>query len=192
MNPRHALLGSLVIATAAGCGVDLGGGAFRQVNDAHWVGTGHIAASTKIWPGTPFNQRGFLVGTELQGRGEQDVGARWTGGLRVGYGSSSDPVPGSFGWEVHGDFGTPLGAGGLFPRWSSYAGGTAAGTFWLSSRHEAADLNGASWFLKRAIELVPYVRVRAHFDHFDDSPMKTRTDVGGGLVLRLRVMSDFL
>jgi hypothetical protein len=189
MSPRHALLGLLALTTA-GCGVDLGSGLFRQVNDAHWVGTGHLAASTKL--GAPLNDRGILIGAELQGRAEEGVGARWTGGLRAGYGRSSEPVPGSFGWELFADFGTPLGEGGLFPRWSSYAGATAAGTIWLSRRHEDADLNASSWFLKRAIELVPYLRGRAHFDHFDASPMKTRLDVGGGVVLRLRVMNDFL
>jgi hypothetical protein len=176
-------------ALASGCGIDLGAGVARQLSDPHMVGSGHVAASTKL--GSPFNTRGLLVGAELQGRAEQGLGARWTTGLRVGYGQSPSPVPGSFGWEVFADAGTPFGNGGLFPNGDYYLGGTALGSFWVSGRHQGSDLNRSSWFFQRALELAPYANLRVHVDHIGDAPGKARPDLGVGLVLRLRMVSDY-
>jgi len=173
-----------------GCAADFGGGMFHQVRDSHAVGAAQIAASTKI--GTPLNNQGFLVGAEVRGRAEDELGSRWMAGLRAGYGQSPDPAPGKMGWELHGDFGTPLGKGGLFPDWSIYAGATFATPIWMSRRHEGSDLNTSSWFFKRAVELVPSLSARVYLDRLDDGPTQRRTDLGVGLAVRLRAVNDFL
>jgi hypothetical protein len=182
-----ALSGMAVVLQ--GCGLDLGAGVARQLSDPHMVGSGHVAASTKL--GSPFNSRGPLIGAELSGRAEQGRGARWTTGLRAGYGHSADPVPGSFGWEAFVDAGTRFGKGGLFPDGDYYLGGTAMGTFWISGRHQGADLNTSSWFFQRALELAPYASLRVHVDHPDGGDGEARPDLGLGLVLRLRMVSDY-
>jgi hypothetical protein len=136
------------------------------------------------------NQDGFLVGGELQGRFESEVGSRFTTGLRLGWGENPEPIFGSFGWEAHADIGTPFGNGGLFPDGSFYTGATVAGAFWISRSHEGADLNNSSWFFKRALELSPFLRFRAHLDgaKCDGCPL----DVTAGAALRLRLVNDFL
>jgi hypothetical protein len=93
---------------------------------------------------------------------------------------------------VFADAGTRFGSGGLFPDGDYYVGGTALGAFWISGRHQGEDLNSSSWFFQRALELAPYANLRLHVDHPDDGPSKTRPDLGLGLVLRLRMVSDYL
>lgn len=175
-----------------GCAADIGGGSAFQPRDGHAVLSGEVAVSSKP-ASAPLNTDGPLLGAELQGRYETKLGSRWTVGARVGYGKSPEPVRFSFGWEAHLDVGTPFGNGGMFPDGRFYYGATVAPIWWIDADHEGTDLNSSSWFLRRAVELSPYLRVRAHCDGEDKCyPFVTRTDLGAGLRVRLRLINDFL
>lgn len=180
----------LLSLCSAGCGLDLGFAGGRTFPQKAWSGSTHVAVSTKA--SSPLNSQGLLVGAEAEGRSEEDFGARWTAGARVGYGKSSDARPLAMGWEAHGDFGTTIRDGRIFPRGDLYMGATAALTIWLSQGHQLQDLNTSTWVGVRAVELVPYTRVRRYIDHADDGSSTDRWDLGFGFAFRLRTLSDVL
>lgn len=201
MSAPRALCALALAPLLAGCAAELGahGGAAIPVHapprcsDAlcpdlggHWAG--HIAASTMIGG----RRQGLLVGGELEGHADSELGARWTSGFQLGYARAPERRMGAFGFEGHLDFGTPLREAALFPNGDLYAGATLAGVFWLAERRELADVNSAPWILTRVPELVIYARNRYHLDH--DRPtggdVIVRSDVGIGVALRVQIVSD--
>jgi len=174
---------------ASGCSMDLASAGGASTPDGNGLVTGHLAVSTKL--SNPVNTDGVLVGGELAARSEIGYGTRWTTGLRVGYGQSPALRPGACGWELYADIGARIGNGGLLPNHDFYYGGSFAVPISLSARHEDSDLNGPSWILIRTIELAPLARIRANLDHPDGLPNTHRVDLQGGVVVRLRFVSDY-
>jgi hypothetical protein len=181
------VVGALLSLSGCSAGFGIAGG--PELNRRHGVVTGEGSLVTKPFS-TPMNAYGPLFGAELQGRFESEIGSRFTTGLRLGWGENPEPVSGSVGWEAHVDAGVPFGRGGFAPDWSYYLGATTACSFWISKSHQGADLNDSSWFFKRALELSPFVRFRAHLDGSEchDCPL----DLTFGVSLRLRLVNDFL
>lgn len=184
-----ALVALLLALSSTGCSMDLASGGGASTPDGNGLVTGHLAVSTKL--PAPINSDGFLAGVELASRSEIGYGTRWTTGIRLGYGKSPGLHPGSIGWELYGDIGARIGKGGLLPNHDFYYGGSFALPISLSEQHEDSDLNGPSWILIRTIELAPLARIRANLDHPDGLPNTHRIDFQGGLVVRLRFVSDY-
>lgn len=180
-----------------GCAVELGGrmgsgGRLGANHVPHFVATSGVAATTVIRP-APGSRNGLHIGGELESRFEAHRGSRWTTGLQLGYARLPDRKLGSVGVEVHGDVGTRARDGVLFPDGDLYAGTSFGLPIWLSPRRQLADVNTDFWLMSRAFELVPLLRGRAHFDHVSGAqPMSVRYDVGLGLTLRTRFVSDLL
>lgn len=175
----------LVVALLPACAADLGGGAGAAVPSGNAVGIGRIAASTRL--GTPLNDHGVLVGVSVESRGEANVGSRFSTGVSLGYGNGPPLIGRVVGWEVFGDFGTPL-RGKLFPDGDFYAGATVALPFRLDPARPLREINDATWIVMRRFELVPFVRTRVHVDHDADEVV----EIAGGASLRLRLLTDLL
>jgi hypothetical protein len=185
---RLDFTGTLVSALALlGCGADLGLGAGAK--DGHAVALGRLAVATKL--NLPLNDRGVLLGTNLESRSEQNVGSRWSTGIMLGYGDGPSQFVGRWwGYEVYAEAGVPLrttyrgfddayvGLGGTFP-------------LSLTSSRAVTDLNRSTWLMKRSIELVPFWHARGYFGK-DESDFRNRMEYAGGLAFRFRVMSDIL
>ncbi|HKU38067.1 MAG TPA: hypothetical protein VJR89_07970 [Polyangiales bacterium] len=174
---------ALCVWTAA-CGADLGALGGWEARTGHFVGAARLQASTKL--GTPFNQDGFMVGATLETRGEQAFGSRWESGFLLGYGWSPAAIDGRVGFELYGEFGTPL-QSTLFPHGELYTGAAASLPLYLGSARHVTDLNESTWILVRRFELVPLLRVRFH--RLRESPA-WRSDIAAGLSVRFRLLSD--
>ena len=75
---RLHFTGALVSAVALlGCGTDLGLGAGAK--HGHAVALGRLAVATKL--NLPLNDRGVLIGTNLESRSEENVGSSGAGGV---------------------------------------------------------------------------------------------------------------
>jgi hypothetical protein len=182
-GPARLVLALLAMALG-GCGVDLAGGAGAKAGNV--VGFGRLAASTRF--GTPLNEKGILLGMNLESRAEQDVGSRWSSGVMLGYGYGPPSFDGWWGCEGYAEFGVPL-------RLSysgfddAYAGLGLALPFNVSANRELIDLNQSSWILKPRIEIVPFGRARGYFGQ-DEPNFSQRVEISGGLAFRFRVMTD--
>jgi hypothetical protein len=168
-----------------GCGADLGLG--MGAKDGHAVALGRLAVGTRV--SLPMNERGVLVGANLESRSEEDVGSRWSTGVMVGYGNGPSQFVGRWwGYEIFGEAGIPLrttyrgfddaylGAGVTLP--ISCARGRAV-----------TDLNRSTWLLKRSIEVVPFGHTRMYFGGRESNHWQ-RMEYAGGLAFRFRLMSD--
>lgn len=183
------LLGLALLAAVAGlgCAADLGGGVAIEPRAPHAVGYGRVAASTKL--GTPLNQEGFLIGASLESRTESKLGVRYDTALMLGWGHGPAVLGGKWGIEGYVELGTPI-RGGFFRNGDWLLGATAGFPVRLGTPRQVTDLNGATWFAKTRVELVPMARVRTHRDHPPDDAALTRVDLQLGVVVRLRVLSD--
>lgn len=185
---RLHFTGALVSAAALlGCGTDLGLGAGAK--HGHAVALGRLAVATKL--NLPLNDRGVLIGTNLESRSEENVGSRWSTGIMLGYGDGPSQFVGRrWGYEIYAEAGVPLrttyrgfddayvGVGGSLP-------------LSLTGSRAVTDLNRSTWLLKRSIELVPFGHARGYFGD-DESNGWNRMEYAGGLAFRFRVMSDIL
>jgi hypothetical protein len=188
-------LALLTALPLAGCAVDLGAGTGAEVTSPHVMGLGRVAAQTRL--GAPMNERGALVGAEVDSRTEYRVGSRFSGGIMLGYGDGPATIgqgPLSIwgipvGWEIHGDVGTVLGDT-LYPDWTFYGGVALAAPTLLASSRQISDLNESTWVLMRRIEIVPMLRGRMHFDRPFEDDAFFRLDVAGIVNMRLRTITD--
>lgn len=188
MTRRLRLLLALAAPLLAGCSAQIGagaGGGFGRA-PAHFTWSSHVAASTVL------GHRGLLLGAELESRSEAHHGARWTTGVRLGYGQLPDQVPGAGALELHADLGARIDDGALFPRGEGYVGGTAAYVIWLAPRRELLDVNNDQWPVSRGLELVLYGRERTYLDRPGGGAIVPRHDAGAGFALRMRLLSDLL
>jgi hypothetical protein len=179
----------------SGCAVELGGRAGfggRASEPVHFVESTGVAASTLIRSAAS-SRNGVHLGGEVESRFEAQQGSRWTTGLQLGFARAPDRKLGSIGLELHADVGTQARDGVLFRRGSAYTGASLALPIWLFPRRQLADVNTDPWLLSRAFELIPLLRGRAYFDNVSGSqPLTIRYDVGLGLALRTRFVSDLL
>jgi hypothetical protein len=152
----------------------------------HFVHTGRIAASTRL--GDPVNQEGVLLGVELGSRAEAKVGARWEGGLMLGWGSGPAALGGRVGLEAFGELGTPL-RSTLLAHGDFYAGAALGVPLYLGSARQVQDLNRSTAFVTRRFELMPMLRTRVQRGHAA-AGHTVDLDVSLGLMMRLRMISD--
>jgi hypothetical protein len=138
-------------------------------------------------------QRGPHVGIELESRSEYNVGSRWTTGLQLGYAFKPNSRPLSLGLEGYLEGGTRLRNQALFADGDWYGGFTVGLPIWAAQRHQVEEGGPEQWFVVRTAEIVPFVRIRWHFDHSltDVEPVPMRRDAGAGIAIRLRLVSDF-
>ena len=184
MTAASRLALALFATALPGCAVDFGGGAGAKAGNA--VGFGRLAGSTRV--GTPMNEKGLLVGMNLESRAEEDVGSRWSTGVMVGYGYGPPSFEGLVGYEAFAEFGVPLRL-----RYSglddAYAGVGVAVPINLTAKRELIDLNQSSWILKPRIEIVPFTRFRGYFGK-DEPNFGERLEYSFGLAFRFRIMTD--
>jgi hypothetical protein len=181
MNARFLVIAALLPA----CAADFGGGAGAALPSGNSVGIGRLAFSTRL--GTPLNDHGFLVGASVESRGEANVGSRFSTGVSLGYGDGPPLIGKVVGWEVFGDFGTPL-RGKLFPGGALYAGGTFALPIRLDSDRHIREINDSTSIAARRFEIVPFARARVHVEPDADEAV----ELVGGVSLRFRMFSDLL
>jgi len=178
---------------SSGCGVELGahGGAAwtsktESARSPNLTFSNRVAATTVLDP-----DHGPLLGAELEGRTEREVGGRWTVGLLAGYALVPRRRTASVGFEGYVNGGSRIEDASLFNHGQFYAGGGFALPIWLAGSHEGADLNASTWIAKRAVELVPYARVRFYDDRFEsDGSRHLRSEVVLGVAIRARWVSD--
>jgi hypothetical protein len=185
---KRVAVALVVFLGATGCAADLGLGSGAEATSGHWLAYGRAAGSTRI--GSPLNESGFLVGTSLESRAEQDVGARFTTGLMAGYGAGPDAIGGkTLGLEAYGEFGTRI-DDELFHHGDFFTGAAVAVPIRLLNAREITNLNDSTWLLLRRFEIVPLLRSRVDFDHPDGSSLIVHVEVEGGLSLRMRTFTD--
>jgi hypothetical protein len=186
---RRALHALVLALLASGCGADLGvlGGVVPR--DGHVVAAGRLAASTKL--GTPANERGFLLGMQLESRAEAQVGSSWNSGVMLGWGDGPAAIDGRVGWEAYAEFGTPLHQT-LFQSGNLYAGLALALPIRLGSPRHVVDMNESTWVLMQRVELVPLLRARVFRDNAPGHAVEWQPERSLGLSVRLRVFSDLL
>jgi hypothetical protein len=189
MRPSGLVFGWFLSALLVGCGAELGGGAGVEAKSAHAIGYGRAAASTRL--GTPLNDHGFLVGSSLESRAEQRVGARYDAGLMLGWGTGPAAIGGKWGFEAYGEVGTPL-QSAIFREGNCFFGAAISVPYHLAKPREVKDLNDSVWIATTYVELVPMMRARLHLDHPGGGDTTTKIDISGGLAFRLRVLSDLL
>lgn len=195
---RSVLLRGSLVLLLAGCAVELGAGAGiggrAAPNHAPRFAMASGIATNLVWQPSAGRRDGVFLGGELQSRFEADRGSRWNTGLQLGYARLPERRLGAVGVEAHGDLGTRVRDGVLFPNGDAYVGATLAVPIWLFPRRQLADVNTDPWILSRAFELVPQLRGRAHLDG-DDGALSSgapRYDLSLGLALRTRFVSDLL
>lgn len=181
-----------LLVSSQGCGVELGahaGAAWtsktESATDPNLAFSNRVAATTVLDP-----DHGPLLGAELEGRAEREVGGRWTAGLLAGYALVPRRRMASMGIEGYVDGGSRIEDASLFNHGQFYAGGGFALPIWLTGSHEGADLNASTWIAKRAVELVPYSRVRFYDDRFEDASRHVRSEIVLGAAIRARWVSD--
>jgi hypothetical protein len=190
MSSRTVLFIAAAAALLCGCSVEFGGHAgigSVAKNPPHFMWASHSSAN--------LNVSGFLLGAELEGRSEANIGARWNTGLQLGYGRPATArKTGATGFEVHADIGTRIDGATFAPNGDFYFGGTGALIIWLYPEREFSNLNTDEWIFSRALELVPYVRTRFHYDHdrVTGGDPRIHYDFGGGLAVRVHFVSDFM
>lgn len=184
---KRVLFCSLLLC-AGGCGADLGLLPGYETTRGHAVASGRMAFATKL--AQPLNERGFLVGAAIETRAEQHVGARWDGGLMLGWGCGPAAIDGRMGVELYGEFGTPLHAT-LLSHGDLYLGAGAGMPIRIGRQRHVDDLNDATWLARRRFEIVPMVRTRWYRDH-SPGARRWRGDFAIGFNFRLRVFTDLL
>lgn len=186
---RAACVLVVLASLSAGCGAELGVLGGVAPRDGHAVATGRLAASTKL--GSPANERGLLIGMELESRAEADVGASWNSGLMFGWGVNPAAIGGRLGWEAYAEIGTPLDQT-LFQDGDLYMGLALGVPIRLGPARQVADLNESTWILMQRIELVPLLRARLAYDAGPGHAQQWSPEISLGLSLRVRVFSDLL
>lgn len=172
-----------VSVLCTGCAADLGTGGGATFPERNAVGIGRVAVSVRL--NNSKAKAGWLIGANAEGRGEANVGSRFSMGVSAGYGSGPDLVGRRVGWELFGDFGAPL-RGGFTE--GVYAGATFQLPIRLEGDRPLRDVNDSVWIFMRRIEVVPFVRTRVHVEPSADESV----EVAGGVSGRLRFMSDLL
>lgn len=180
-----------VALLSSGCAAQLGGragfgGKVGGGEPVHFVESTGVGANMIFQPSSG-SRNGVYLGGELENRFETQYGSRWNLGIGAGFGRVAERHQGSTGLELHLDVGTRVEEAVLFRDGNVYLGATASLPIWLYPQRQLADVNADPWVLTRAFELVVQVRERTSFDRFE-----TRYDVGAGLVLRTRFVSDLL
>ena len=184
---RSAVYITALAVLATGCGADLGVLGGWTPRSGHAVAAGRLAASTKL--GTPANEHGALIGIELESHAEEDVGSSWNAGLMLGYGNGPAAIDGRVGWELYGEFGTPL-RQTVFEHGDLYSGLSFALPIRVGAPRHVADTNESTWVLMQRLEVVPLVRTRLYRDRRTEADV--RFELSLGLSVRLRVFSDLL
>jgi hypothetical protein len=190
MSSRTVLIIMAAAPLLCGCSVEFGGhvgaGSVAK-NPPHFMWASHSSAN--------LNLSGVLLGAELEGRSEANIGTRWNTGLQLGYQRAPTARKlGDLGFEVHADIGTRIDGATLFPNGDFYFGGTGALIIWLSPQREFSNVNTDEWIFSRGLELVPYVRSRFHYDHdrVAGGDPRLNYDLGVGLAMRVHFVSDFM
>jgi hypothetical protein len=169
------------------CATDLGLAGGTTLKDPHGVLQARAAVETRV--GFDSKDAGVLVGGELEGRSEWDLGSRWNAGVMVGWGHGPVTLGGKFGYELFASLGVPMDAH-LFSSRALYTGAGFALPISLERARNITDMNRTTWILRRRLEVVPMARYRYYLNSADSPAPLHQHELSLVLSLRLRFESD--